>query len=489
MFNSMHLTMGTLLKGGRNFMGTANYGYLKTIMIISTFGGLLFGYDTGVINGALPYMAAPDQLDLTPLTEGMVTSALLLGAAFGSVIGGKLSDIHGRKKNIIHLAVLFFFATLGCSLSPNVYCMITCRFILGFAVGGASVTVPAYLSEVSPLEKRGRIVTQNELMIVTGQFLAFVCNAVLAVTMGGSGHVWRYMLSIAAIPAIALFFGMFRLPESPRWMASHGRMSDALSILEKVRLTKSVAIAELNAIEDNIKAENNQTQFTWKDLNTPWIRRIILIGMGIATTTQLTGVNTIMYYGTQILTNAGFSTQAALIANTLNGVTAVTAVCFGIFLLGRVNRRPMLLIGLCGTTFSLFCIAMASLFLKESPYLPYIVLGLIIMFLAFMQSCIGPMLWLLLAEMIPLRLRGLGMGLCVLFHWVTNFVIGLTFPTIMASIGLHKAFFLFVIIGVFSILFTKHFVPETRGRTLEEIELKFREDAGQKRVEVVKENY
>ena len=266
-------------------------------------------------------------------------------------------------------------------------------------------------------------------------------------------------------------------------------MSDALSILEKVRLTKSVAIAELNAIEDNIKAENNQTQFTWKDLNTPWIRRIILIGMGIATTTQLTGVNTIMYYGTQILTNAGFSTQAALIANTLNGVTAVTAVCFGIFLLGRVNRRPMLLIGLCGTTFSLFCIAMASLFLKESPYLPYIVLGLIIMFLAFMQSCIGPMLWLLLAEMIPLRLRGLGMGLCVLFHWVTNFVIGLTFPTIMASIGLHKAFFLFVIIGVFSILFTKHFVPETRGRTLEEIELKFREDAGQKRVEVVKENY
>lgn len=464
-------------------MKSKDYSYLKTIMIISTLGGLLFGYDTGVINGALPYMAAPDQLNLTPLTEGMVTSALLLGAAVGSIAGGKLSDMHGRRKNIFHLSVLFFLATLGCSLSPNVYVIIAFRFILGLAVGGASVTVPAYLSEISPLEKRGRIVTQNELMIVTGQLLAFVFNAVLAVTLSGTGHVWRYMLSVASIPAVILFFGMLRLPESPRWLASRGKEKEALSILEMTRKTKEAAAREFGEIIQTIREEKEMARFTWKDLNIPWVRRIVLIGIGIATTTQLTGVNTIMYYGTQILHNAGFSTKAALIANTLNGVTAVTAVCFGIYMLGKVNRRPMLMTGFVGTTVSLLMIALASLYLKDSAYLPYIVLGLIILFLAFMQSCIGPMLWLLLAEIIPLRLRGLGMGICVLFHWATNFVIGLTFPTIMSSIGLSKAFFLFVIIGIFSIIFTKMFVPETKGFTLEEIEKKFRRESAETAVE------
>lgn len=455
-------------------MQSADYSYLKMIMIISTLGGLLFGYDTGVLNGALPYMSTKDQLDLTPLTEGMVTSALLLGAAVGSIIGGKLSDMHGRKKNIIHLSILFVIATLGCSLSSSVYVIIPFRFILGLAVGGASVTVPAYLSEISPLERRGRIVTQNELMIVTGQLLAFVCNAILAVTLSGTAHVWRYMLSVASIPAVILFFGMFRLPESPRWLAARGREKEALSILERTRKTKERALKEFKEIVETIKEEREMSKFTLRDLNIPWVRKIVLIGIGIATTTQLTGVNTIMYYGTQILHNAGFSTKAALIANTLNGVTAVTAVCFGIYLLGKVKRRPMLMIGFVGTTTSLLLIAICSMVLKDSPYLPYIVLCLIILFLAFMQSCIGPMLWLLLSEIIPLRLRGLGMGICVLFHWMTNFVIGLTFPTIMSTIGLSKAFFLFVIIGLFSIIFTKKFVPETKGLTLEEIEKNFK---------------
>ena len=196
--------------------------YLRQIMIISTFGGLLFGYDTGVVNGALPYMAAPDQLNLTPLHEGMVVSILLLGCCVGSLFGGKLADMYGRRHNIIILAIIFFVAALGCSLAPSFEVMLVTRFTLGLAVGGASVTVPAYLAEVAPSNKRGRMVTQNELMIVTGQFLAFVFNAIIAIALAGDPHVWRYMLAVCAVPAVVLFFGMLRLPESPRWLVSKG---------------------------------------------------------------------------------------------------------------------------------------------------------------------------------------------------------------------------------------------------------------------------
>ena len=448
--------------------------YLKIIMIISTFGGLLFGYDTGVVNGALPYMAEPDQLNLTPLHEGMVASSLLLGATFGSVIGGKISDMQGRRKNIFMLSILFFIATLGCSLAPNFEVMLISRFALGLAVGGASVTVPAYLAEVSPSEKRGRMVTQNELMIVTGQFLAFVINALIAVALAGNSHIWRYMLAVAALPAIVLFFGMMRLPESPRWLVSKGRISEALGVLKKIRETEQKAISELNDIQDSLSEEKSIKQVSFKDLNTPWIRRIVLIGMGIATFTQLTGVNSIMYYGTQILNQSGFSMQAALIANTLNGLTSVIAVCVGISLMTKIRRRTMLLTGLSGTTTALFLITVSSTLLENSPYLPFIILSLTVMFLAFMQSCIGPILWLLLSEIIPLRVRGLGMGICVLFHWITNFVVGLTFPVLLSALGLQSTFLIFVVIGFVSLTFVKLFVPETKGKTLEQIEQGFR---------------
>ena len=204
--------------------------FVRTVMITATFGGLLFGYDTGVVNGALPFMAAQDQLNLTPQLEGFVVSALLVGAAIGSVTGGRIADAMGRRKMILILAVIFFGAAMGCTLAPSVHVMVPCRFLLGLAVGGASVTVPVYLAEVSPADRRGRMVTQNKLMIVTGQFLAYLCNAVLSVTLEHVGNgVWRYMLSVAALPAVLLFFGMLKMPESPRRMALKGHFDDALN--------------------------------------------------------------------------------------------------------------------------------------------------------------------------------------------------------------------------------------------------------------------
>ncbi|MED3962542.1 sugar porter family MFS transporter [Niallia taxi] len=453
--------------------GEPHKKHLKKITLISTFGGLLFGYDTGVINGALPFMSEEDQLNLTPFTEGLVTSSLLFGAAFGAMFGGRLSDHHGRRKNILYLAILFIIATLGCTFAPSVELMVTFRFILGLAVGGASVTVPAFLAEMSPAENRGRMVTQNELMIVSGQLLAFTFNAILGNTLGDTAHVWRYMLVIASLPAVFLWFGMLIVPESPRWLASKGRLGDALRVLQKVR-AEARAQAELKEIEKSLSDQSQMKKATFKDLNVPWVRRIVFIGLGIAVVQQITGVNSIMYYGTEILKDAGFETRAALIGNIANGVISVVATFVGIWLLGRVGRRPMLITGQIGTTIALLLIGIFSLTMEGSPALPYIVLSLTVTFLAFQQGAISPVTWLMLSEIFPQRLRGLGMGVTVFCLWITNFLVGLLFPVLMAGIGLSTTFFVFVGLGILAILFVKKYLPETKGRTLEQLEEDFR---------------
>ncbi|MBC2066898.1 sugar porter family MFS transporter [Listeria booriae] len=447
--------------------------YLRLIAIISTFGGLLFGYDTGVINGALPYMSKAGQLNLTPAGEGIVASSLLFGAAFGAVFGGRLSDRNGRRKNLLMLAVVFFVATLGCTFAPNMAVMVVFRVILGIAVGGASVTVPTYLAEMSPTERRGRMVTQNELMIVTGQLLAFTFNAIIGTTLGEDGNVWRYMLVIATIPAVVLWFGMLILPESPRWLASKGRIGDALRVLQQIR-EQNVAETELTEIKDNITAEAALDKATFKDLSVKWVRRILFIGLGIAVVQQITGVNSIMYYGTEILRDAGFGTEAALIGNIANGVISVLATFVGIYLLGKIGRRPMLITGLIGTTSALLLIGILSMLLQGTEALPYVVLSLTVTFLAFQQGAISPVTWLMLSEIFPQRLRGIGMGTTVFCLWITNFLVGFSFPILLAHVGLSITFFMFAVLGVFAILFVKKYLPETKGHSLEQIEYYFR---------------
>ncbi|WP_328407683.1 sugar porter family MFS transporter [Streptomyces violaceus] len=445
---------------------------LRMITIIATFGGLLFGYDTGVINGALPYMT--DDLGLTPVTEGMVTSSLLLGAALGAVTGGRLSDARGRRRNILLLAVLFFVGALGCTLAPTTEVMIVARFVLGLAVGGASVTVPVYLAEVSPAERRGALVTRNELMIVSGQLLAFTSNAIIARLGGESGGVWRWMLVIATLPAVVLWFGMLVMPESPRWLASQSRFGEALEVLRQVR-SRARAEAELKEVSALAVKDEREKLGGWQDIkSTPWVRKLMFVGFGIAIVQQITGVNTIMYYGTQILTDAGFAADSALTANIANGVISVLATFVGIWLLGRVNRRPMLMTGQLGTTVALLLIGVFSLVLPSGDPRAFAVLAMTVTFLAFQQGAISPVTWLMLSEIFPMRMRGFGMGVAAVVLWLTNFVIGLVFPSLVSGIGISNTFFLFVVAGLLSLTFVKLYVPETKGRTLETLEAELR---------------
>ncbi|MZG14163.1 sugar porter family MFS transporter [Streptomyces sp. SID5914] len=440
---------------------------LRIITVIATFGGLLFGYDTGVINGALPYMS--DDLGLTPFTEGLVTSSLLLGAAFGSLLGGRLSDARGRRRNILLIAVIFFIGALGCTLAPTTELMVVARFVLGLAVGGASVTVPVYLAEISPAERRGRLVTRNELMIVSGQLAAFTFNAIIADVGGESAGIWRWMLVIATLPAVALWFGMLVMPESPRWLASKARYGDALAVLKQVR-SEQRAEAELSEVTAMAVADEKAKLGGWNDLRVPWVRKLVLVGIGIAIVMQITGVNTIMYYGTQILTDAGFASDSALTANIANGVISVLATFVGIWLLGRVNRRPMLMIGQLGTIATQLLIGVFSLILPAGDGRAFAVLAMTVTFLAFQQGAISPVTWLMLSEIFPLKMRGFGLGIAAFALWITNFTIGLVFPVLVDAVGVSNTFFIFVALGLLAVAFVKQYVPETRGRTLENLE-------------------
>lgn len=303
-----------------------------TMAIISTLGSLLFGYNTGVINGALPYMARPDQLNLTPVLEGMVGSTICLGCAVGALVGGRIADLIGRKQTLMYLAILFFIATLGCSLSLNAMMMIAFRFVLGLAVGGASVTVPAYLAEIATGNLRGSLVVMMELVIVSGQLLAYIINAVIAVSFGDNPSIWRYLLGIASLPAVLFFLGMLFNKESPRWLVTRGRISEALEVLKLTHETEAKAIAELNDIKDVLAEQSQTKKLSLKDFSEPWMKHILILGIILAIINQLTGVNAIMFYGSKILMTAGFSTDAALIGNIFNGIISVTGVSFGFYL-------------------------------------------------------------------------------------------------------------------------------------------------------------
>nr|WP_276516842.1 sugar porter family MFS transporter [Limosilactobacillus antri] len=455
-------------------MHSQTIGRLRKIALIVTLGGLLFGVDTGVINGALPYMAAPQQLNLSSAEEGLVTSIITLGAAIGALTAGKLADRYGRKRVLCYLAVLFFFGTLCCATAPSAWWLISFRFILGLAVGGASVIVPTYLAEVATAGLRGRLVTQNELMITGGQLLAFTVNALLGACFPGITSIWREMLAFGMLPALLLFCGTWFVPESPRWLIMKKHPQAAVNILDQIRPAHQQSLAEVQSVTAVLKRQRRTRTAGFHDLCHPWVRRLVLLGAGLGIIQQFVGINIMMYYGTSILMKVGFGHRAALIANVGNGLTSFIATAVGMRLMYTVARRKMLLTGIAGTGCSLFAITLGILLLGHTRALPVIVIGSTMTFLAFFQSCVSPTTWVLLSEIFPQQLRGLGMGIATFCLWLANFLVGFSFPVMLAHWGGVGTFAFFIAFNVAAWGFSWALVPETQGKSLERIQLELR---------------
>lgn len=455
---------------------------LGVVALIATFGGLLFGYDTGVANGA----ERPLQLEMgfSALQIGVVISSLVFAAAVGAMICGRLADKLGRRPTIIILSVLFFAGTLIVITSPGGpehgthttigYAMLIAgRITLGLAVGGASAVVPVYLAEMAPYEIRGSLSGRNELMIVIGQLAAFVVNAVIASLFGHQDGVWRIMFAVCAVPAIFLFFGMLRMPESPRWLIEQGRNQEALAVLATVR-SKDRAEAEFADIQAVAVQERSAArgQLGFKAvLKNRNLLVILLVACGLGVAQQFTGVNAIMYYGQRMLAEAGFTEDMIGWVNIAPGIIAVIGGVIALTLMDRVNRRTNFLWGYGMTAVShvLIALAMMAIFPEGHPARPWVFLVLIMVMIGSIQLFLNIATWVYLSEVFPLHMRGVGMGVSVFVLWVANGVLATFVPSIVGAVGM-GLFVIFAIVNVFSFFFILKFVPETRGRTLEELE-------------------
>ncbi|MBD8121214.1 sugar porter family MFS transporter [Pseudomonas lutea] len=439
-------------------------------VLVATMGALAFGYDTGIIAGALPFMTLPlDQggLGLNPVSEGLITASLIVGAAFGSLGSGYLSDRYGRRVTLRMLSILFIVGALGTATAPSVPFMVAARFLLGIAVGGGSATVPVFIAEIAGPSRRARLVSRNELMIVSGQLLAYVLSAVLAALLHTPG-IWRYMLAIAMVPGILLLIGTFFVPPSPRWLASKGRFDEAQDVLEQLRDTKDAAQREVEEMKAQEKQAHKRVPAS-ELLRQPWILKLLLIGVGLGFTAQFTGVNAFMYYTPIILKNTGMGTNAALTATIGNGIVSVIATLLGIWAIGRYGRRHLLMTGLVIVVLMQAALGCVLQFMPQNLTQSYTALACILVFLLFMQMCISPVYWLLMSELFPMQVRGLLTGTAVSMQWLFNATVAFLFPIAVDTIG-NPTFFVFAAINIGSLIFVFTCLPETKGKSLEQIE-------------------
>jgi sugar porter (SP) family MFS transporter len=439
-------------------------------VLVATMGALAFGYDTGIIAGALPFMTLPlDQggLGLNPVSEGLITASLIVGAAFGSLASGYLSDRFGRRVTLRMLSLLFIVGALGTATAPSVPFMVAARFLLGIAVGGGSATVPVFIAEIAGPSRRARLVSRNELMIVSGQLLAYLLSAVLAALLHTPG-IWRYMLAIAMVPGVLLLIGTFFVPPSPRWLASKGRFDEAQHVLEQLRDTKDAAKREVEEMKTQEKQAHKHVAAR-ELLRQPWVLKLLLIGVGLGFTAQFTGVNAFMYYTPIILKHTGMGTNAALTATIGNGIVSVIATLLGIWAIGRYGRRHLLMTGLVIVIMMQAALGIVLMFMPQNLTQSYAALACILVFLLFMQMCISPVYWLLMSELFPMQVRGLLTGTAVSMQWLFNATVAFLFPIAVDTLG-NPTFFVFAAINIGSLIFVFLCLPETKGKSLEQIE-------------------
>lgn len=431
------------------------------VAAVASLGGLLFGFDTGVISGALLFIK--DEFALTPTMQGVVTGVVLIGAVLGAAVGGPLTDRFGRKPVILAMALLFSVGALLSALAPNISLLLVARVILGVAIGVASMLTPLYLSEMAPAERRGAIVSLNQFCITLGILLSYIVDYGFA----GVAGTWRWMLGFGFLPGLCLGIGMIFLPESPRWLAGQGRLDAAADVLRRLRARGDVA-EELAGLQSDIGAERRQAPLSAL-FSEPKARLPLIVGVALAVFQQVTGINTVIYYAPTIFKEAGFASNAAAILATAGiGVVNVLMTIVALFLLDQAGRRKLLLAGLVIMTISLVAIAIA--FANGGGGLGGVTAVALAAYVGGFAIGLGPIFWLLISEIFPLAYRGRGMSVASMANWGSNLVVALIFLDLIRLLTPAGTFALFAAVTVLAILFTWRFVPETNGRSLEDIE-------------------
>lgn len=457
-------------------------GYFVLTAVIAAVGGLLFGFDTGVISGAILFIKRAFSLESG--TEEFVTSAVLIGATLGALLGGVTASRLGRRWSIILAAALFMVGTLAAAVSPDVPILIVARVVVGLAIGVASFTVPMYIAEMSPARYRGAMTSLNQVAVVTGILLAYLVDYVFS-----SDSNWRAMFAVGLIPSGLLLIGMLLMPSSPRWLISKGRVDKAREVLVRTRGTKNVE-PEIQETQESMKEEASGG---YAALRQPLLRLPLIIGIGLAILQQVTGINTVIYYAPTIFQMADFGSASASIAATAGvGAVNLVATIVAAFLVDRVGRRPLLLTSLAGMTFSLTLLAVAF-FLRddksregflgiltlrgdlsgEGDLLGIITIAGLTLYVASFAIGMGPIFWLLIAEIYPLNVRGPAMSLAAVANWASNWLVAVTFLTLVDVLTAGGTFLLFAAIGVLAWIFVWRLVFETKGKTLEQIEAEF----------------
>ena len=428
---------------------------------VAALGGLLFGYDTGVISGALLFIR--QEMSLSATLQGIVVAIALLGAAIGAAAAGYLSDRIGRRRVILGAGLLFVAGAVISAVVSGVSILLLGRLLVGLAIGVASMLAPLYLAEISPAKDRGAIVSLNQLCITGGILLSYLVGFALAAVTGG----WRWMLALGAVPGIILAAGMLVLPESPRWLAGHGRLQDAENVLRRLRGTADVA-DEFGALRTDIAREGRLASL--RELLAPHLRRPLVIGIGLAMFQQITGINTVIYFAPTIFQSAGLSSAATAILATagVGGVNVIMTIV-AIRLIDRLGRRQLLLWSLGGMALTLFVLAFAF-HVGTSGHLAWIAVASVAAYVGFFAIGLGPVFWLLIAEIFPLALRGRAMSLSTVAVWGFNLIVSATFLNLVLAIGSAGTFVVYAVLSLVALVFVFLIVPETKGLSLEQIE-------------------
>ena len=439
------------------------------VCLIAAIGGLLFGYDTGVISGALLYIKS--DLHAGSFEQEAIVAAVLLGAMVGAAGAGYLADRIGRRPTKLIAGVVYLLGALGCALSINAGMLIGFRFFLGLAVGTASFVAPLYISEMAPPRTRGGLVSFNQLAVTTGILAAYIANFAFKDLTGN----WRWMLGLAAVPGAALVIGMLSVPQTPRWLVSAGQRDKARVVLNKLRARDQQADvdAEMDGI---VEANDKEHQASIGDLLRPSIRPLLLVGLVLAVAQQFVGVNTVIYYAPTILADTGLSNSQSLANTVFVGVTNVVFTVVAVLLLDRVGRRALLITGTVGLLCGLVILAVyfsSSALQQQAGYLALV--GLLV-YIASFAIGLGPVFWLMISEIFPIGVRSAAMAACTIANWAANFVVAQTFLTLSDLITRQGVFYLYAGLALVSLAYFAVRVPETTGRTLEQIQDDLGED-------------